>query len=276
MNQPPHPQPNPADGWPPAPPATGWPQQGQPGGPGPGWSGPPPGGPGWSGPPQQGYPGGPGPGWSGPPQAYAGGGWPPPGGPAQLPPPWQPPAARRAKRIPEDQPFVARPSLRKRALALGGLTLLIGLVIACPMGLAASSENGGAEILLAVPLIMFFFALVVGLQLWLVSSGGPVLAVGPAGLWIKTRPTRGQAIWLPWEAIDQIYRRRWGLEKMLCVRARDPRAGGDLGAFTALDAGMQQAFFGTGFTATVNFADRSEQEIMTAVVHYSAGRCRVA
>lgn len=254
MNQPPHPQPNPAAGQPPGPPAAGWPQQGQPDGTSGGWPAPPPAGPGWSGPPPQGYP----------------------GGPAQLPPPWQPPAARRAKRIPEDQPFVARPSLRKRGLALGGLTLLIGLVIACPIGLAASSENGGAEILLAVPLIMFFFALVVGLQLWLVSSGGPVLAVGPAGLWIKTRPTRGQAIWLPWEAIDQIYRRRWGLEKMLCVRARDPRAGGDLGAFTALDAGMQQAFFGTGFTATVNFADRSEQEIMAVVVRYSAGRCRVA
>ncbi|PWR13007.1 hypothetical protein DKT69_22295 [Micromonospora sicca] len=270
MNQPPHPQPNPAAGQPPGPPAAGWPQQGQPDGTSGGWPAPPPAGPGWSGPPPQGYPGGSGGGWSGPPpQGY-------PGGPAQLPPPWQPPAARRAKRIPEDQPFVARPSLRKRGLALGGLTLLIGLVIACPIGLAASSENGGAEILLAVPLIMFFFALVVGLQLWLVSSGGPVLAVGPAGLWIKTRPTRGQAIWLPWEAIDQIYRRRWGLEKMLCVRARDPRAGGDLGAFTALDAGMQQAFFGTGFTATVNFADRSEQEIMAVVVRYSAGRCRVA
>ncbi|SCL39983.1 hypothetical protein GA0070624_6757 [Micromonospora rhizosphaerae] len=156
------------------------------------------------------------------------------------------------------------------------MTLLIGLVMACPMGLAASSENGGAEILFAVPLIMLAFALVVGLQLWLISSGGPVLAVGPAGLWIKTRPTRGQAIWLPWEAIDQIYRRRWGLEKMLCVRARDPRAGGDLGAFTALDTGMSQALFGTGFTATVNFADRSEKEIMEAVLRHSAGRCRVA
>jgi hypothetical protein len=171
---------------------------------------------------------------------------------------------------------VARPSLRKRGLALAGLVLFIGLVMACPVGLAASSENGDASILLVIPLIMFFCALLIGFQLWLVSSGGPVLAVGPAGLWIKTRPTRGQAIWLPWEAVDQVYRRRWGLEKMLCVKARDPRAGGDLGAFTALDAGMQQAFFGTGFTATVVYADRTEREIMDAVLRYSAGRCRVA
>ncbi|PWU43371.1 hypothetical protein DLJ46_31730, partial [Micromonospora globispora] len=259
-----------------------------------GWSTPQPGaGAGWPAPqqpqpwagqgypvPQQGYPGGgwPAPqsgaggGWSAPQQAYPIGG-PQPGGPGQLPPPWQPPAARRAKRIPDDEPFVARPSLRKRGLALGGLTLMIGLLLACPLGLAASSDGPG--ILLAIPLIMVVFALFVGLQLWLVSSGGPALAVGPTGLWIKTRPTRGQAIWLPWEAIDRIYRRRWGLEKMLCVAARDPRAERDLGAFTALDAGMQRGFFGTGFTATLNFADRSEKEIMDAVLRHSAGRCRV-
>lgn len=280
MTHPSHPQPNPDDGWPPVAPAGGWPpppappagwgQQAAPQpGTGAGWVPQPGAGAGWSG-PQPGT----GAGWAAPQQAYPGG-WSQPGGPMQLPPPWQPPAARTAKRIPADLPFVARPSLRKRGLALGGMTLLIGLVMTCPLGLAASSEDGGAGILLAVPLIMLAFALVVGLQLWLVSSGGPVLGLGAEGLWIKTRPTRGQAIWLPWEAIDQIYRRRWGLEKMLCVKARDQGAGGDLGAFTALDAGMQQAFFGTGFTATVNFADRSEEEIMRAVVRYSAGRCRV-
>ncbi|MFD2765744.1 hypothetical protein GA0070604_5533 [Micromonospora eburnea] len=181
---------------------------------------------------------------------------------------------RTAKRIPEDLPFVARPNLGKRALLLGAVTLLVGLVIACPLGLAVSAD-GDAAVLLVIPVIMLFFALLMGLQLWLVSSGGPVLAVGPDGLWIKTRPTRGQAIWLPWAAIDRIYLRRWSLEKMVCVKPRDPRAGTGLGAFTALDSGLQQAFFGTGFTATANFADRSEEEIMRAVVGYAAGRCRV-
>ncbi|MGR6322057.1 hypothetical protein Q2K19_15380 [Micromonospora soli] len=180
-----------------------------------------------------------------------------------------------AKRIPEDLPFVSRPSLRKRALALGAVTLVIGLVLACPIGAAASGPNGDLALLWMIPVIMLLFFLPVGLQLWLVSSGGPVLAVGPEGLWIKTRPTRGQAIWLPWAAIDRIYLRRWGLEKMLCVKPRDPRVGSGLGAFTAVDAGMTQAFFGTGFTATVNYADHSEDEIMRAVVGYAAGRCRV-
>ncbi|MFF4890031.1 hypothetical protein [Micromonospora chersina] len=255
MTQPPYPQPDPAGGRPtPPPPPAGWPAQQ----PGQGWPAPQQPAPGgWGAPYQQ-----PAPGWPAAPSAYPFG-----VGPAQPPP--------TTKRIPEDLPFVVRPSLGKRALTLGLVTLVVGLVIACPIGLAASSEGGGAGLLFIIPVVLLFFAVPVGLQLWLVSSGGPVLALGPAGLWIKTRPTRGQAIWLPWEAIDRIYLRRWALEKMLCVKPRDPRAGSGLGAFTALDSGMQQAFFGTGFTATVNHADRGEDEIMRAVVGYAAGRCRV-
>ncbi|MGV9806290.1 hypothetical protein [Micromonospora chersina] len=289
MTQPPYPQPDPAGGRPtPPPPPAGWPAQQQPGqgwpppqSGAPGGPAPHPQGPGWP-PPQQPAP--PGQGWPAP-QQPAPGGWgapyqqPAPGWPAAPPAypfgvgPAQPPPT--TKRIPEDLPFVVRPSLGKRALTLGLVTLVVGLVIACPIGLAASSEGGGVGLLFIIPVVLLFFAVPVGLQLWLVSSGGPVLALGPAGLWIKTRPTRGQAIWLPWEAIDRIYLRRWALEKMLCVKPRDPRVGSGLGAFTALDSGMQQAFFGTGFTATVNHADRGEDEIMRAVVGYAAGRCRV-
>ncbi|MFG3599004.1 hypothetical protein [Micromonospora chersina] len=273
MTQPPYPQPDPAGGRPtPPPPPAGWPAQQ----PGQGWPAPQhpaPGG--WGAPYQQ-----PGPGWPAPHQQHGGPhqqsapGWPaaPPAYPFGVGPAQRPPTT---KRIPADLPFVVRPSLGKRALTLGLVTLVAGLVLACPIGLAASSEGGGAGLLFIIPVVLLFFTVPVGLQLWLVSSGGPVLALGPAGLWIKTRPTRGQAIWLPWEAIDRIYVRRWALEKMLCVKPRDPRAGSGLGAFTAFDSGMQQAFFGTGFTATVNHADRSEDEIMRAVVGYAAGRCRV-
>jgi hypothetical protein len=62
---------------------------------------------------------------------------------------------------------------------------------------------------------------------------------------------------------------------MICVKPRDPRVGGNLGAFTALDSGMQQLFFGSGFTATLNFADRPEGEIMAALRGYAANRCPV-
>ncbi|GAA4688821.1 hypothetical protein [Phytohabitans rumicis] len=173
------------------------------------------------------------------------------------------------KRIPEDQPYIVRASVQKRLLLFGGFAVGVSLFFGCLSG----AGSGDVVVTLAIAgCLLALFGLIFGLQVYLMTSGGPVLAVGPAGLWIKTRPTRGQAIWLPWEAIAQVYRRRWALEKMVCVRPHDPRTGANLGAFTALDSGMQQLFFGTGFTATLNFADKPEAEIMGAIAHFSAGR----
>ena len=182
------------------------------------------------------------------------------------------------KRIPEDQPFTVRPSAGKRGLVFGGLFLFLMLLMACPFGLTVADGDDDALLIFGFGLgiVGLVIAALFGFQIWLLASGGPVLAVGPTGLWIKTRPTRGQAVWLPWEAIERVYRRRWALEKVVCVKPRDPRAIGNLGAYTALDSSMQQAVFGTGLTATVNFADRSEAEIMQAISHYSAGRCPVS
>ena len=175
-------------------------------------------------------------------------------------------------RIPEDQPFIVRPSLRKRAVVLGGFVLALLAFLGCVLGLGAIGSGNGLALLVVFLVIAVFFVGLVGLQVWLLATGGPVLAVGPAGLWIKTRPSRGQAIWLPWEAIGMISRRRWSFEKMLCVAPRDPRAKQKLGAFTAFDSMVTQAAFGTGFTATLNFADRSEQEILQAVAYFAGGR----
>jgi hypothetical protein len=213
------------------------------------------------------------------------GGWPqqpaPPRGgwPQQQPGGWPPQPPRPfpvVKRIPEDQPFVLRHSVPRRLLVMAGPLLLMLVAVGCPLGLLTT---GGIDPLVPLAIlgsVVVLVGLLVGLQLWLLASGGPVLAVGPAGLWIKTRPTRGQAIWLPWEAIEQVYRRRWAFEKMVCVKPRDPRTGGNLGAYTALDSGMQQLVFGTGLTATLKFGDRSEPEIMQAIGHFAAGRCRIS
>ncbi|MGN9906262.1 hypothetical protein ACTMTJ_01800 [Phytohabitans sp. LJ34] len=198
----------------------------------------------------------------------------PPQGYPQQPQAWhqQPPPPPVTKRIPEDQPFVARHSVKKRVLLVGGIFGGIAFVLAACIGVS----SGEALVALATfGCFAAFFGLVFGLQIWLLASGGPVLAIGPAGLWIKTRPTRGQAIWLPWEAIERVYQRRWAFDKNLCVKPRDPRTGANLGAFTALDSGMQQMVFGTGFTAPLNFADRPEAEIIAAVAHFSGGRMHV-
>jgi hypothetical protein len=194
-----------------------------------------------------------------------------------MPPP-PPPAFPVTKRIPEDQPFIVRASAGKRAVQFGVLLLFVLLVFGCPLGAAIASESGSGEIAPLVAILgcfVVFFGATFGLQIYLLVSGGPVLAVGPYGLWIKTRPTRGQAIWLPWEWVERVYRRRWALDKMVCVKPRDPRVGTNLGAFTAVDSGMQQLFFGSNLTATLNFADRREEEIMSALRHFAAGRCPV-
>ncbi|WP_434742904.1 hypothetical protein [Micromonospora sp. SH-82] len=227
---------------------------------------PPPGPP----PPGQPY-GNPYPGHPGQPSGY---GAPPPGG---YPPP---PTTPVTKRIPEDQPFVVRPSIAKRGGVMGGVVLLVLTPFVCLAGFAALQVGEGAAlpglgVIGALACLLPLIALPLGFQLWLIASGGPVLALSPAGVWIRSRPTRGQAVWLPWEAVAQISRRRWSLEKMLVVRPHDPRMVQNLGVFTALDSGVLHAFYGSGLVATLNFADKPEAEIMAAVAHYSAGRCPI-
>jgi hypothetical protein len=215
--------------------------------------------------------------------------WPSPGHPPQQPygPPqsWYPPPPPPApvtRRIPEDQPFVVRPSVAKRGLVFAAVALVVLLPLGCLAGLGVSqgtdAQDRGDALLGVLAMggcVLLLIALPLGLQLWLIASGGPVLAVGPAGLWIRSRPTRGQAVWLPWQAVAQISRRRWALEKMLVVKPHDGRALQHLGVFTALDSGLLAAAYGSGLVATLNFADRSESEILAAVAHYSAGRCPI-
>ncbi|WBB77450.1 hypothetical protein O7606_14255 [Micromonospora sp. WMMD882] len=178
---------------------------------------------------------------------------------------------------------MVRPSVAKRGMVFGLVALILIVPVVCFAGLAATGSvdpetrpTAALGLLALAGCLLLAVALPLGFQLWLIASGGPVLALGPAGLWIRTRPTRGQAIWLPWEAVAQIRRRRWSLEKMLVVQPRDQRALQHLGVFTALDSGLLSAFYGSGLVATLNFADKPEAEILAAVAHYSAGRCPLA
>jgi len=187
-----------------------------------------------------------------------------------------------AKRIPENEPFVVRPNIAKRALLSAGIVLIVLLPVAFLAGLGIlSSSEPEVRSAAAVGLLGLFvclltaIALPLGIQLWLIGSGGPVLALSPAGLWIRSRPTRGQAIWMPWEAVAHISRRRWSLEKMVVVTPRDPRMLQHLGGITRVDSAALSLFYGSGLAATLNFADRPEAEIMGAIVHYSAGRCPI-
>lgn len=177
---------------------------------------------------------------------------------------------------------MVRASAGKRALRYGGITLVAVGLVACLVGavMAFSPEpESGGEVVRAmvtaagVPLLLLSVGM--GLQTWLIVSGGPVLALSPAGVWIRTRASRGQAIWLPWEGIEHISRRRWSVEKFLVVKPRDPRTVQDLGAFTTAEMGPLLGYLGSPLIATLNTADKSEAEILAAVAHFSAGRVPV-
>jgi hypothetical protein len=174
-------------------------------------------------------------------------------------------------RIPTDQPFVVNVSVRKWGLRLGLLAGVLVVMFLCLAGLGPGGD--GSLVLVGMALLV---ALLVGLQIWRVTSGGPVLAAGPAGLWIRTRTSRGQAIWLPWEAIALISRRRWMFDKMLVVQPHDPRVGQGLGVRTALSSFNMSTVYGDGFVATLTMADRKEAEILQAIAYYAANRVHLA
>jgi hypothetical protein len=181
------------------------------------------------------------------------------------------------KRIPEDQPLVVRHSRKKRFGLVGIMCGVLSLFLLCIVGVGMAGDGANVAALLAVWLILtVFLVAMLSLIVWFTISGGPVLAAGPAGLWIKTRPTRGQAVWLPWEHIELISRRRWSFDKLLVVKPRDNRLQNNLGVFTAVDASISRAFYGSGFTATLNFADKKEDEILQAIAYYAAGRVPLA
>jgi len=186
-----------------------------------------------------------------------------------------PPAFPMTRRIPEDQPYVVRPSAIKRGLAYAKIVSVLALVVSGPGALANISDPGTAllNMLGVVGFVLAISVLPLGPQLWLLSSGGPVLALSPAGLWIRTRSSRGQAIWLPWEAVAQIGRQRRGMENTLLIQPGDPRTVRQFGAATVIDRSPLSGIYGSCLTAPLNFADRPEEEILAAVRRFSAGRC---
>ena len=92
------------------------------------------------------------------------------------------------KRIPEDQPFILRAVPASGRWCSAALLLFLVLLLGCPLGLAASESGEVGPVLALLGIFVLFFGAVLGLQLYLLVSGGPVLAAGPQGLWIKTRP----------------------------------------------------------------------------------------
>ncbi len=176
----------------------------------------------------------------------------------------------RASRIPETEPFTVRflPSrahtmLRGTLLVMAAVTLgllgavvIVGLTVAAPenrLVLLLSSAFCGGSIMLAL--------LVVARNMWPLATGVPLLAVGPDGIWTRTRMSGPGAVWLPWSSVAQISMQQVGNVAALRIQPVDPHAGGRKSAPRA------------GYITATRFTDRSADEIAAAITHFSAGRC---
>jgi hypothetical protein len=180
------------------------------------------------------------------------------------------------KRIPEDQPFIVRNNPVKRLLVVGAVwvVLQLFLILCAVVALTGDEdpEHSHATTVFSIAVIsLAFLSMLVSPIVALIRRDEPVLALGPAGLWVRTRPLFGQAIWLPWESLLLISRRRYGFDKMLIVRVRDERV-----AQLSQSRSSTFSYYGSrrpsGFMATLNMADRTSDEILQAVAYYSANR----
>ncbi|MBY8874335.1 hypothetical protein K7640_21110 [Micromonospora sp. PLK6-60] len=187
---------------------------------------------------------------------------------------------RVARRVPEGQPFVVRPRVRRRAARVA---LLIGALLGGFFLVAGVSRLGGPPAGprpdgLVIPLAAC--CLLVAVLFWLANPDDPVLAAGPDGLWIRARVFRGQVVWLPWSEIALVHRHRHGLEPVLCVQPRDRGLFRRLGLLAWLDTqvpgppGPVRAAH-PGFLARLRLTDRAEQEVVAALRRYARGRCPI-
>lgn len=180
-------------------------------------------------------------------------------------------------RIPADQPLVLRHRASRFLAVYAGIYLGIPLAIFLGLFLLLLAVLGGdiGEILpiLAVPgaIIVVIGLLQLGTILGFGMAGGPVLAAGPDGLWIRARKWPAKSVFLPWPAIARIYPRRWLWDRAICVLPHDPRVGSNAGAWARLDMGLQKTLFGSRLTASTFYSGRRADDVLAELHRLSAG-----
>jgi hypothetical protein len=177
---------------------------------------------------------------------------------------------------PGNLPLVVCPSLAKRSLQFGGLALFFVLGGAFEIVAAVADRSRGHTLQFAITAIpMLIGAVVWGAQLYLSFSGGPVLAADHAGLWIKIQadPRPGHLAPAGGHRADLSAPMGGGEESL----RQGPRSAGQ-GQPRRLHrirrehaaAGVRQRL-----QCDARLRQPVRQEIMTAIVALSAGRCLV-
>lgn len=119
-----------------------------------------------------------------------------------------------------------RRSAGKVALLYGAIylvcwTLLIVQAMVALLTDSLDSTNGDVVAAVAVLVCgLVAYGAMVAVTVRLVVGNGPVLALDHAGLWVKNSTGMfARAVWLPWESVEQVRRRRVVIFRMLVVTA---------------------------------------------------------
>jgi hypothetical protein len=140
-----------------------------------------------------------------------------------------PPAPR--KQIPSDLPFVVRRSAGRVSALLGSMFAVIWVLLTgqLAVGLLAgeSPDRTGGDVIAVVAgglcgLVLFGAAAAIAVRI--ILARGPVLALDHSGLWVKnSQAVWGRAVWVPWESVERVTRRRFLGTRMIAVAAGGAR-----------------------------------------------------
>lgn len=197
--------------------------------------------------------------------------------PGSSPPPADgftvPPAPHGTKRIPDDIAFTVRPKWIV-AVGLGAVPVLFA-VLFLGAALALLPDLTRKPMFLLVAFVVFLTTLIPGVFMTMtMGTGGPLAACDDTGLWLRVRHYPAKALFLPWQDVSAVYTRRWGLQRLVCVQPRDPRAGTGMGALADLDRFSARMVAGSSLIIPTLHADTKMDEILRVFAHYARGRCR--
>jgi hypothetical protein len=123
--------------------------------------------------------------------------------------------------VPSEFPHLRHPVVEYR------LGMLITLGVFGPV-LLWNVPLGDLRVAVRGAVVVLLLALAVGIGLTIAS--GPAVAVSPWGMWLRVRP--GQAVFLPWAAVDAVYWCRPGHGNVLITVAGSSLGRPRLGALT--------------------------------------------
>jgi hypothetical protein len=189
---------------------------------------------------------------------------------------------RLGGRIRGDQPLVLRPRMGWFVACYSGLFLVLPVGGVFAAGVPYSVFNGEQwnDALLGfdgshLARYGVAFLLALAFSAGAVAAGGPELAAGTDGVWIRTHRLRARSVFLPWPAIARIYARRTPIHTEIGAIPYDPWARGDVVAWARRDPDLLRTLFDCRLTASTFCSGRRGAAVLAELRRLAAGRTAI-